>query len=187
MSSGQATFVFSDGSKLYGIYHGTSDVMGALMFESEDAVSDGYSASYNSIESAQCTEHKPVPCVAHTSYGGGFWWHGVACLQCKRFLGPFMPYEDHVEMESSDEPPSPTVVFKIVASIDYRDVNWAAEQFARWNINLSIRDKEWLHQCVLVQQFMRRVRMLWESYGDGGTDPVSPGSLGHFINKYYRG
>lgn len=101
MSHSSATFVF-DGVTLYGEYNGTSDVMLPNMYETMDEVE----ANWRKQQWRTCKCGAiPVECLAHTYYGGGFWWHGTACMACRIFIGPLMPFDEDVTTFDSSEPP----------------------------------------------------------------------------------
>lgn len=109
MSHAHATFIFSDRGPLFGEYNGTSDVMLPLMFSSREQVDD----NWRKQEWKNCIcKGEPISCIAHTDYGGGFWWYGKACLACKIFIGPQMPFEeDCVTYDREDLPGSYLIPF----------------------------------------------------------------------------
>lgn len=101
MSHAHATFVFADGTKLYGEYNGTADVMLPVMLDSKDEVLDGWRV--HEWKECDCVGGRTA-CIAHTEYGGGFWWHGEACLSCRVFIGPQCPYGNDFHLgEASPE------------------------------------------------------------------------------------
>jgi len=106
MSHAHATFVFED-RVLFGEYNGTSDVMLPLMFDTKKGVSD----HWRKQEWKDCDcGNDPVPCAAHTDYGGGFWWIGEACLVCRVFVGPKMPFDYDVDYVDAADPPKADVL-----------------------------------------------------------------------------
>ena len=105
MSSALATVVFSDGYRLYGVYHGTSDVMGSRLFEEFPRL------IYHDEGECVCGE-SAERVIVHSSYGGGFWWRGLGCRRCKVFFGERMPFEcdGAVEIVSGLEVPDSSMV-----------------------------------------------------------------------------
>lgn len=102
MSHANATFMTRCGTMLFGEYNGTSDVMLTNMFHThEEAIENWRKQEWRECE---CGQTKVTECVAHSDYGGGYWWKGTCCLQCNTFLGPLDPYGDDVCMTDGDLP-----------------------------------------------------------------------------------
>lgn len=110
MSHANATFVFADRPSLFGEYDGTSDVMLPLMFGTRDEVREHWrKQEWRDC----CCGGEPVKCIAHTDYGGGYWWHGTACLKCGVFIGPKRPFDEECERTmDSEEPPAASEVLR---------------------------------------------------------------------------
>lgn len=110
MSHANATFVFADRPPLFGEYDGTSDVMLSQMFDTRDEVRKHWRKQV--WKDCSCGG-EPVKCVAHTDYGLGFWWHGTACLKCRVFIGPKMPFDEECErITDTEEPPQSSEVLR---------------------------------------------------------------------------
>ena len=102
MSNAHATFLFRDGSKLYGEYAGTSDIMQTNMFDTVGEVVENWRKQ--EWRDCECPQTVLTECVAHTDYGGGFWWVGRCCLQCKTFIGPRDPFGEFVRITEGELP-----------------------------------------------------------------------------------
>lgn len=106
MSRASATFYFDDGTKLHGIYNGTSDVMQRFLSSDAHEPWDWYyecgswqgKDCYAEVERREeaCT-HEGEHVVVYSDYGSGEYWHGTACAECMIFKGPFDPYDDDVQ------------------------------------------------------------------------------------------
>ena len=107
MSHANATFVFADGSRLFGEYDGTSDVMNPLMFvNAQDRLEQWRKQVWKDCDCGAAAEK----CIAHTDYGGGFWWHGTACRKCGVFIGPKMPWDDGTDITHGKDAPEKALV-----------------------------------------------------------------------------
>lgn len=102
MSHSHATFIFADRSPLFGEYNGTTDIMLPLMFDAQEEVKKHW--RQQKWKDCSCRRN-PVACIAHTYYGGGYYWHGSACLTCRVFIGPKMPFDEGVTHFDSEQPP----------------------------------------------------------------------------------
>jgi hypothetical protein len=89
MSSTLAEFVFDDPAlpRFYGIYQGTSDIMGDGLFPTAEMAWENNGHSH-----AEC-KCQLKPCLAISHYGGGFAWRGSGCPEHWWFKGPRDPYE----------------------------------------------------------------------------------------------
>lgn len=92
MSSAIAAVRFADGEILYGVFHGTSDIMGpALSATPEEA----WERRRDWPEPADV--EVPEVAVLWITYGGGFGWHVRATRQ--RIVGPL----DYMELPAGEE------------------------------------------------------------------------------------
>lgn len=106
MSHATATFVFRNGLYLFGEYNGTADVMLPRMYATtEERAANWRRQSWD----FECL-HTGEPCIAHTTYGAGWWWRGTACRKCMIFKGPRC-WEDFSQLRvDAAEPPDPSIV-----------------------------------------------------------------------------
>jgi hypothetical protein len=75
MSHASAAVLFRDGTIRYGIYSGTSDIMGSCLFGSIDEAWDDYRSPASRDEAAEAADE---PVIIYSDYGGGFSWPGRA-------------------------------------------------------------------------------------------------------------
>lgn len=85
----------------YYCYNGTTDVAHGDIFDTRDECFDNW-GSYG----RKCTcagQGRPV--ILHSEYGGGFWWHAMACLKCKVITAGRAPFDtEGIEIENGLPP-----------------------------------------------------------------------------------
>lgn len=84
---------FEDGTLLYAGYQNTSDVMNSILKESIEDYDD---VTWGEGRECICGNDEPVQIF--TNYGGGFYWKGRACKQCKVLTEGHDPFDPDIEI-----------------------------------------------------------------------------------------
>lgn len=106
-SAGSRVYTFDGELVAYGVYSGTSDVLGPNLAESDEAAWDYEKRGVprpdgkNAWDVLSECKHTPEKGYIYSSYGGGFYWPGEFCRECMVVHGPLAPWE---VLEGSDAP-----------------------------------------------------------------------------------
>lgn len=95
MSRAQGLVRFENGQIGHLIYNGTSDIMLPRYYDTNNKAGEAYRNKEDMFPD-ECT-HKKEKVVIYSDYGGGFWWNGTACTQCKALDYMYInPYGDEI-------------------------------------------------------------------------------------------
>lgn len=89
MSSSMGAVKFKDGLIKYYIYHGTSDICFARLF---DTIIESEKVYFDT----ECNCNKDEEVEIMDTYGGGKYWKGKACRFCDRITEGRAPYGDEL-------------------------------------------------------------------------------------------
>lgn len=95
MSHAQGLLRFENGQIGHLIYHGTSDIMLPMYYDTPEVAWEEYQKRGGRYPE-ECT-HKKDKVEVYSDYGGGFYWEGTACRKCKAIDYKYTtPYGDEV-------------------------------------------------------------------------------------------
>ncbi len=91
MSHAQGEVIYAGKTVGWYEYNGTADVCCTRIFDSIDLLSEHWRKDVD----AECKcGKKPTPVILYTNYGGGYYWLGKACLQCKAIVEGLAPWDE---------------------------------------------------------------------------------------------
>lgn len=96
-------------------YDGTSDRVLPAIWNSQDDVVNHWR---NQPERFCRCGHEPIPVLLWSSYGGGFYWPGTACLECKAIVSVLTPYEHFERGSGWPKRGHPLLIAQIGARLD---------------------------------------------------------------------
>lgn len=103
MSSAIAFVRFLDGEVMYGLYHGTSDIMAPGLIDTPEPFTrrEEVHGAWERVKQATDTE----PVEVFSTYGLGHWWTGTASRSLSVFCGPHDPWNDAPDHNARSAPP----------------------------------------------------------------------------------
>lgn len=88
MSSARAEYFTPAGDFIgYGVYSGTSDVLAPAITRECDWAEGGW-------ELLAACQHEGEEAIVYSDYGGGSYWPGRVCRECRIWKGELSPYPD---------------------------------------------------------------------------------------------
>jgi hypothetical protein len=74
-------------------YNGTSDVVANPRIRKTAEEVSAHWRGGEPYAACECSTPQPVAVLLYSSYGGGFWWTGEACLSCHLITGGLSQFE----------------------------------------------------------------------------------------------
>lgn len=101
MSHSTGAVRFEDGEVMYYEYDGTADIVCSALGTREE-VSENWRKPQNDRTCSCGKKSEPVEIMS--TYGGGFYWNGMACRKCKSITGGYAPYGYGYEESDAELP-----------------------------------------------------------------------------------